>query len=167
MAKLRRYFKPGQIYFLTHVTHLRKPILVNNVDLLWRAFERTGLDEAYNLLAWAILPDHCHLLIDPQDCNLANLTRRIKLTFSAGYRSKYRLTSGRLWQYRYWDHIIRDETDMNNHIDYIHYNPVKHGLVNDPFAYAHTSIHDYAKRGVYQKDWGCNNDPTIAGSYGE
>ncbi|MBN4072364.1 transposase [bacterium AH-315-F03] len=167
MTNIRRHFAKGQVYSLTHVTHKRRPILVENADLVPSAFKRTGVGKDYKLLAWSILPDHLHLLIDPLDSDLANLTRRIKLIFSAGYRSKYKLKFGRLWQYRYWDHIIRDDIDMNNHIDYIHYNAVKHGLVIDPFEYEYSSIHEYAERGLYQRDWGCNSDPTVAGNYGE
>ncbi len=167
MTNIRRHFKQGQTYFLTHVTHQRNPILIEHVDLLWNALEKTGLNKSYHLHAWAILPDHFHMLIDPLELDVPNLMRRIKLIFSAGYRTKHSLKSGRLWQNRYWDHIIRDELDMNRHIDYIHYNPVKHGLTNNPFSYKHTSIHEYAKRGVYKKDWGCQSNPTHDGEYGE
>ena len=140
---------------------------MDHVDLLWKAFERTGMNESYQLLAWVILPDHLHLLLDPRKQDVAKLTKRIKLIFSAGFRSRHGLTSGRLWQYRYWDHIIRDQVDLNRYADYIHYNPVKHGLVIDPFDYEHSSIHLFAKDGSYREGWGRSEDPTTAGEYGE
>ena len=167
MTNIRRYFRDGQICFLTHVTHTRAPILLDNFDLLWKAFEETGILESDRLLAWAALPDHVHMLLDPKGLHVPNLVRRIKLKFSASYRTKLGLSSGRVWQYRYWDHIIRDQTDFNNHVDYIHYNPVKHGLTCDPFSYEYSSIHAYFKRGVYARDWGVNEDPTVPGDYGE
>ena len=132
-----------------------------------KRLKRAGMNESYRLLAWVILPDHVHVVFDPQKQDVAGLTKRIKLKFSAGYRSRHGLTSGRLWQYRYWDRIIRDQDDLNRHIDYIHYNPVKHGLVKDPFDYDHSSIHQYAEQGIYHTGWGRNEDPTSAGTYGE
>lgn len=167
MTNIRRYFAKGQMYFLTHVTFERQPILVDNVDLLWKAFNQNGVNDSYRLLAWSILPDHLHLLLDPQEQDVAKLTKRIKLIFSAGFRSRHGLTSGRLRQYRYWDHIIRDQDDLNRHADYIHYNPVKHGLVKDPFDYEHSSMHLFAKEGIYRRGWGRCKDPTTAGEYGE
>jgi REP-associated tyrosine transposase len=72
-----------------------------------------------------------------------------------------------IWQRRFWDHIIRNQTDLNKHIDYIHYNPVKHGYVNSPFEWEYSSIHVYRDKGYYQSDWGMKEDLNIGGEFGE
>ncbi len=92
--------------------------------------------------------------------------KRIKLSFS----KKYRFESGeigRVWQYRFWDHVIRDNNDLNNHIDYIHYNPVKHSLTGNPFLYTHTSLKNFYNKGYYAKDWGIQDSIKFEGDYGE
>ena len=73
---------------------------------------------------------------------------------------------GRVWQNRFWERIIRDPKDLNNHLDYIHFNPVKHGLVDDPFEYTHSSLGNYFKKGSYSRDWRVL-DPTEGKFYGE
>jgi putative transposase len=121
----------------------------------------------YELVAWVILPDHFHLLLTPDNCTPSEILHRLKLSFGSNYRKRYGLAQGRIWQSRFWDHIIRNEKDLNCHIDYIHYNPVKHGLTKSPFEYRYTSIHEYQKNGYYQKDWGIAEIPHIKGEFGE
>ncbi|MFQ5607865.1 MAG: transposase, partial [Candidatus Zixiibacteriota bacterium] len=60
---------------------------------------------------------------------------------------------GRVWRYRFWDHVIRDKEDLHNHLDYVHFNSVKHGIVNDPFDYPHSSLGDYLNRGLDSRGW--------------
>lgn len=167
MTNIRRYFDKGNIYFLTHVTNNRLPILVRNFDLFWEALCSFGKDFEFEIIAWVVLPDHFHIIIDPEDADLSNLMRKIKLSFAANYRKRAGLNSGRVWQYRFWDHIIRNNEDMSRHIDYIHYNPVKHSLVRSPFEYPHSSIHKYFGEGYYDHDWGIKDDPSTEGNYGE
>ncbi len=76
-------------------------------------------------------------------------------------------TDGRVWQHRFWDHIIRDDDDLNNHTDYIHYNPVKHGFVTSPFDWPHSSIHRFLEMGNYTLDWGRREDVLFVGDFGE
>ena len=76
-----------------------------------------------------------------------------KIIYSRRYRDKYD-DAGNIWQNRFWDHMIRDQEDMNKHLDYIHYNPVKHGYAKDPFLYEYSSLANYHKEGYYQRDWG-------------
>ncbi|MDP2728820.1 MAG: transposase, partial [Dehalococcoidia bacterium] len=59
-----------------------------------------------------------------------------------------------IWQRRFWEHVIRDQTDFNRHCDYIHYNPVKHGLVNSPLEWKHSSFRKFVEKGLYRQDWG-------------
>jgi putative transposase len=74
---------------------------------------------------------------------------------------------GRVWQNRFWDHLIRDARDYDNHFHYIHYNPVKHGYVNDPFKHEYSSLHKYYKQGFYDRDWGVREEIEIKGDFGE
>jgi putative transposase len=74
---------------------------------------------------------------------------------------------GKVWQTRYWDHIIRNEKDMNNHINYIHYNAVKHGLVESPFKWQYSSIHMYKEEGYYTEEWGVREKIVFKDDFGE
>jgi len=167
MTNIRRYPKEGNVYFLMHVTHDRLPILIENFDLLWYAIESMKENTPFDLMAWVVLPDHCHMIIDPYDNDLSKLMKQIKLSFSANYRKKAGMRRGRVWQNRFWDRIIRDDNDLNRHLDYIHYNPVKHGLTTDPFEYPHSSIHRYYEMGYYTKDWGSKAIMDDKGEFGE
>jgi putative transposase len=77
------------------------------------------------------------------------------------------LTTGRIWQHRFWDHIIRDAEDYRRHLDYIHYNPVKHGLVKSPYEHRLSSLHQWARRGYYDRSWGLADVPDFDEAYGE
>lgn len=121
----------------------------------------------FEFIAWVVMPDHWYALIDPKDNDMALLMRKIKLSFSSYYRKAYNLKAATLWQHRYWDHMIRNQADFNRHVDYIHYNPVKHGLVYRPIDYRYSSFDDYCKRGVYGPDWGVNERIDMNGEYGE
>ena len=124
MSRLRRYYGSGKLYFVTNVTFQRKRILVEHADLLHHALTNVKERLRFEIIAHVILPDHFHAIIDPGEYDLSNLLQRIKQSFSMDYRQRTG-ASGRVWQLRFWDHIIRDQDDMNKHIDYIHYNPVK------------------------------------------
>ena len=167
MSKLRRYYQEGNMYFVINVTLNRKPILLANADLLQTALRKVSISDKVEIVAWVVLPDHFHLLIDPAADDLSNIMRKIKLSFSSSLRKRQELMSGRTWQYRFWDHAVRNQDNLNHHIDYIHYNPVKHGLVKSPFDYLYSSLHLFAKEGYYQMDWGVKEIPEFAGNYGE
>ena len=119
------------------------PILVDHGDLLMAAITRTRKRVAFELHAWVIVPDHFHIVVDSQSTNISGILQRIKMDFGAHWRSRLGLKAGRVWQKRFWDHVIRDEADLLKHCDYIHYNPVKHGLVESPFEWPHSSIRQF------------------------
>ena len=167
MTDIRRYFESGQTSFLTHVTFERRPILVCDVDLFWVAAESFLQTQNNELVAWCILPDHFHAMMASKDGDVSEAVRRFKLKFSGLYRSRHKLKSGRLWQYRFWDHILRDTKDFNMHLDYIHYNPVKHGYVADPFVYEHSSLNEFFQSGRYNRDWGQHCAPKFEDEFGE
>jgi putative transposase len=154
MSILRRFSQRGNIYFIANVTYDRRPLLVQNADSLLESIEAIHTKQPFDLQAWVILPDHFHFVIDPMDWDFSRLMQSIKMSSGARYRKGVGVKSGRLWQNRFWDHIIRDQEDLNRHIDYVHYNPVKHQLVKSPFDWKWTSIHEYYREGLYRRDWG-------------
>jgi putative transposase len=167
MSKLRRYFLKGQSYFVTLVFYQRRRIPDALFDTLYRTIIEMAAKHDSVITAWIILGDHIHLIVTPQENVLDRLIHDIKLSFGVAYRKAMDITAGRLWENRYWDHVIRDQADMNRHIDYIHYNPVRHGYVKGPFDWVYSSIHEYRVKGYYPDDWGVAGEIVFEGSYGE
>jgi putative transposase len=149
------------------VTKNREPLLDGNYGIFHESLTKLQTDLDFEVVAWVLLPEHVHMVIDPKDVGLSRLMKRLKLSFSYQYRQKIGLYRGHVWQSRFWDHIIRDQEDMNRHIDYIHYNPVKHGHVADPLDWEHSSLRDYFERRFYSRDWGVNEELKFEGSFGE
>lgn len=166
MSILRRITDPRTTYFITNVTYDRQFILLENVDLIWQALNTVQSHFSPEVQAWVILTDHFHLLIDTLGHKISSLLQRLKMSFSALYLKRMGQQSGRVWQNRFWDDIIRDDRDWNCHLDYIHYNPVKHGYVTSPFERKESSTHEFYKRGMYACDWGAG-EIFIAGNFGE
>lgn len=146
MSKLIRHFLPGQSCFITSVTARRNPLLVRHVTLLAQEVRRAGARSDFNIVAWVVMPDHFHFVLDAPNGDTSLIMQRIKLSFSGQYRSRTD-NAGFIWQPQYWDHIIRSQDDMNRHIDYIHYNPVKHGLVDSPIEYRLSSFKGFCRTG--------------------
>jgi putative transposase len=167
MSNLRRYHTIGNYYFVTNVTIDRAPILVGNIDLYKKAIDRTCQRCHAEILAWVVLPDHLYLILDPRTSNLSDVMKAFKQDFGFLYRQRVGARSGRIWQLRFWDHIIRDQDDMNRHVDYIHYNPVKHGLVRAVREYSHSSFADFVRAGFYQMDWSDKGAMRSEGQFGE
>lgn len=106
--------------------------------------------------AYVFLPDHFHLLIQTgESTDISSIIKSFKWNFSLNYKAAHAVKgSVSLWQHGFYDHVIRDETDFANHVHYIHYNPVKHGLVTKPEDYPHSSYLQFVKRGWYEIGWG-------------
>jgi putative transposase len=167
MSKLRRYKNSGNLCFITSVTHNRVKLLHKNYEILSRAIDSTKNRIRFDLIGWVVLPDHFHFLIDTNGSDVSNIIQRIKMSFGALYRDEHSLGSGRIWQSRFWDHVIRNQKDYNHHLDYIHYNPVKHGYVRSPFDWEYSSLHSFYQGGFYEKDWGLKDDSDFNAEYGE
>ena len=159
MKTLRRYYREHTDYFVTAVTFQREPLLLLDIDLFWRCWTTEKPK------AWVILPDHFHAIINNGSETISDIIHRFKVRYVAQFRKKFR--QSRVWQNRFWDHIIRDENDLKRHLDYIHYNPVKHGLRNDPFEYKHSSLRLYEESGYYQRGWGVREELHFEGEFGE
>ena len=134
MPHFRRYYIPNAIVFITVVTHDRRPYLARKDDLalFWQTLRHIQGIHPYHLLAYVILPEHFHWLLRVQDENgdFSTVMHSVKRNFTLNYKRAHQITTSfQLWQPRFWDHMIRDEHDLERHMDYIHYNPVKHGYV--------------------------------------
>ena len=167
MSKLRRYFKENDYCFITCVTFQRMPLLVQEIDILRDSLDKAVALAGAELVAWVFLPDHFHALIITSNTTVTKIIHRMKLLFAANFRRRHNLQSGTIWQKGFWDHIIRDEKDLNRHIDYIHINPVKHGLAKLSVDYPHSSFHDYLKQGYYESDWCIIDVQQLEGNFGE
>lgn len=171
MSDYRRVRLVGGMYFFTVVTHGRAPILTQPgmPDLLLELFEDAKALMTYENVAHVILPDHLHCVWQLSDlsADYSRLWAFIKLRFTKSVsarpeiqavlrpvsNSKASRGDSAIWQRRFWEHTIRDQEDLNAHIDYIHFNPVKHGLVASPFEWRYSSIHRYLGNGFYEPDW--------------
>ncbi|MDR2155212.1 MAG: transposase [Burkholderiaceae bacterium] len=164
MSNYRRAWVPGGTYFFT-VNLLRRDrrLLVEHINALRDAFRQTHAKRPFDTLAIVVLPDHLHCLwrLPPGDSDNATRWSSIKALFSratpAGeYRSERHMAKGErgIWQRRYWEHLIRDEDDFATHVNYIHFNPVKHGHVTRTADWPHSSFHRYVRRGDLPADWG-------------
>jgi len=175
MVRYRRNWLHGGTYFFTLVlADRRSTALVDNIAALRLAFRATQQERPFTIDAIVVLPDHLHAIFTlPQDdFDFAGRWRRIKGHFStsllAAGTAIRRRANGELalWQRRYWEHTIRDENDFARHADYVHYNPVKHGLVKRVRDWPHSSFHLYVRRGILPGDRGGDvNEGTL--DYGE
>ncbi len=120
------------------------------------------LNSPFNIDAIVILPEHLHciLTLPIGDDDFSGRWRMIKKTFSKQLPKTEYLSYTRIKRHerRFWEHTIRDEKDYCQHIDYIHYNPVKHGWVNKVIDWPYSSLHLFIKRNIYTKEWGTKND---------
>lgn len=158
MPNYIRHYIPNSIVFITIVTYQRKQILIENINNLRLAFKTCPY--SFDILAACILPDHLHFMIKPYDIRqFSKIISSIKYSFSKSITTKSTLKNSKrekeIWQRRFYDHIIRSEEDFNRHLDYIHYNPVKHGLVNASKNWKYSSFNKYVKNGQYEENW-CN-----------
>jgi len=164
MTDYRRQYRTGGTYFFTLVlADRRQHWLVSHIAALRQSVREEQLHAPFALQAWVVLPEHCHLLmrLPEGDSDFSNRLRRIKSAFSRQIplpmsRRQSQIGKGErgVWQRRFWEHAIRDEEDWLRHMDYIHHNPLKHGLVDRVCDWPHSSFHAYVQRGVYPEDWG-------------
>ena len=152
MPNYRRAFAPGASWFFTVnlLQRRRNDLLLRHVELLRDAVRRVHRDYPFTIDAWVVLPEHMHCVwtLPPGDADYPLRWRLIKTFFCRGlpsdeYRSLTRLRRGErgIWQRRYWEHLIRDEADLRAHLDYLHINPVKHGLVERVADWPYSTFH--------------------------
>jgi putative transposase len=169
MRTYRRVRVAGAIYFLTFNLAQRRnaSLLVDRVDALREAFKYVRVRWPFTTHAIVILPDHLHWLVElPEgDSNFSTRVRLIKSAFSRAIDSEESIHASRMkkgergiWQRRFWEHVIRDELDFQRHMDYIHFNPVKHGHVKRARDWPHGSFLRCVAAGMYDLNWGNADD---------
>ena len=182
MSHFRRANTRGATYFFTVVTYRRRAFLCDgDVRIALRsAINKVRSQHPFTIDACVLLPDHIHAIwtLPPNDADFAKRWQLIKhyVTQSCGARlhktewmtaSKTKHRESTLWQRRYWEHQIKDEQDLQRHIDYIHYNPVKHGLVAQVKDWPYSTFHRYVQRNIYPEHWGNGVNVNESGVFGE
>ena len=167
MREFRRIYVADAIYFITAVTRDRRPVFRDegHMNALFDAMRFVRTLHPFRMLAYVALWDHIHLLLQPaEEVSFSQIMHSIKrgTTFrvKAGQQGEGSL---RLWQDRFWDHMIRDQEDLNRHLDYIHYNPVKHGYVRRPEDWRRSSYAAWLARGYYESGWGHAEPSSVKG----
>ena len=174
MPDYRRWYVAGGTYFFTAVTFNRRPILCGEMarKCLHDAVETIRKNRPIELVAIVLLPDHIHTVwtLPQGDAGYPMRWKRIKEEFTLTYLarggnelppslSRQRQGERGVWQRRYWEHAVRDEEDLKRCVDYVHWNPKKHGLVANVRDWPWSSFHRYIELGEYTRDWGAE-DPS-------
>lgn len=167
MSDYRRVYLEGGTFFFTVVTHARRPVFqdASAIGLLKESFRYVIHRRRFLVDAMVVLPDHLHCIwtLPPEDGDFSVRWRLLKTYFSGHYKgevadyvrkSMAAKQEAGIWQRRFWEHSIRDQEDFNRHCDYIHYNPVKHGLVGSPGEWKDSSFGRFVAKGLYPPDWG-------------
>ncbi len=159
----KRLFIPNGLIFLTIVTNNRIPILIDNIALLIQAYKNVRKYYNFELVAYSIQPEHIHCIIKPLDIHsYPKIVKSFKYSFTklfkVGLVKPTYYNYDKIWQNRYWEHTIRDEEDLNNHLNYIHYNPVKHNSVKSVKDWEYSSFKQFVRKNLYDINWGSNKD---------
>jgi REP-associated tyrosine transposase len=171
---VRAKFK-GSVFFFTVVLAERPSnLLVDQVDRLRQAYRTVQQRRPFETVAVCVLPDHIHALwaLPYGDIDFSTRWNLIKSLFSRGLDARPRSASKAskrekgIWQRRYWEHAIRDDADLERHVDYIHFNPVKRGHVTRVADWPHSSFHRHVERGSLAADWG-GDMKDVEGPFGE
>jgi putative transposase len=175
MQYRRALLAGGTFFFTVNLAERSKTFLIDYVDILRETFRQVKSRHPFKIDAIVILPDHLHAIwtLPTNETDYATRWMLIKSGFSRNIpfgerrnRSRILRHERGIWQRRYWEHLIINEEDFIRHIEYIHYNPVKHGYVLKPTDWLFSSIHRDIRAGRVTPNWG-NNIPHISGKYGE
>jgi putative transposase len=163
MPNYRRNRIPGATYFFTvNLRDRRSGLLVTQIDALREAVRDVRRQSPFHINAWVVLPDHMHCLwtLPEGHSGFPERWRRIKAAFSKSLPDTEQVSRARLrrgergiWQRGYWEHTIRDDHDYAAHMDYIHFNPVKHGLTQDPSGWLFSSFRRCVAAGLCPAGW--------------
>jgi len=159
---------PGGVYFFTVVTHDRAQVFINEerVEVLREAFRKVMAVRPFQIDAMVVLPEHLHCIwrMPEGDADYSSRWREIKKAVSRQIDTTTNKRNERMvWQRRFWEHAIRDEEDWRKHVDYIHFNPVKHGLAKLPGEWRWSSFSHAVSKGWYEDSWGASEPTTIIG----
>ena len=176
MSRYRRAkIEGGTFFFTVTLADRSSDLLVRYIDLLRQAYAAAQDLYPFETVAICVLPDHMHAVwtLPPEDTNFPLRWSLIKSKFSRALPIEAERTASKvskrergIWQRRYWEHAIRNETDLARHIDYVHFNPVKHGYVSRVCDWPHSSFPRFVARGQLPSDWG-GDMREIIGKFGE
>jgi len=170
MPNYRRLFKPGGTFFFTAVTCKRQPLFNNHKarDFLHQCIQDVQEIHPFEMLATVLLPDHIHCIwkLPEKDLDFSIRWSIIKRSFSKMWlasggketwvsKSRKQHREAGIWQRRFWEHAIRDQEDFAKHVNYIHFNPVKHGYVKCPHQWPYSSFFRWVEEGYFKTDWQC------------
>lgn len=174
MPNYRRTRIAGGTYFFTVVTFRRLPLLASSsaIAALESSFRVVMARHPFTVEAVVIMPDHLHCIwtLPEGDSDFSTRWRLVKAGFSRACQrspvdqipsSLLRKREKGVWQQKFWEHCIRDDMDFNAHCDYIHYNPVKHGLARSPGEWPHSTFGQFVQAGFYPPDWGHSISPQV------
>ena len=163
----RRARTPGGTYFFTvNLLERQRDLLVQHIAVLRTVVQKVRAAHPFHIDAMVVLPDHLHAVwtLPENDADFSTRWGLIKAGFSRclpadEQRNACRTAKGErgIWQRRFWEHLIRDEQDYAAHMDYCHYNPVKHGYVESAAQWPYSSFHRHVQPGTYMMDWGSND----------
>jgi len=152
----------GTFFFTVNLRDRRSDLLVAEIDVLRAAVRVVRRRAPFHIDAWVVLPEHMHCMwtLPEEDEDFSGRWREIKKAFAKALPAgearsdvMVRRKERGIWQRRFWEHTIRDEVDYAAHRDYIHCNPVKHGLVGHPGEWAYSSFRRCVARGLYPEGW--------------
>ena len=160
---VRSRVKGGTFFFTVNLAErLGNTLLVDHIDLLRQAFRQTRVERPFAMPGVVVLPEHLHCLwiLPPGDDDFPTRWRLIKSRFSRALPQGERRSASRLrknergiWQRRFWEHLVRDDANFQRCLDYIHYNPVKHGHAQRAMDWPHSSFRRWVEQGTYPMDW--------------
>jgi putative transposase len=169
MTNYRRVYTLGATWFFTVNLAERKwnTLLVDEIEPLRQAFRTVQQRHPFHIDAIVVMPDHLHCIwtLPDGDTDYSMRWNLLKGQFSRSLEKGERVSASRMgkrergiWQRRFWAHLILDQEDFNRHVEYIHWNPVKHGLATQVVDWPYSSFHHYVRHGVYPAAWGHNGE---------
>ena len=175
MPNYRRAFVPGGCWFFTvNLLDRRKTLLVDQIETLRESVAATRRSHTFLIDAFVVLPDHLHAVLSlPEgDPDFSTRWRLIKNRFARALPKDEPIDAVRrtrnergIWQRRFWEHLIRDETDYARYVEYCYINPLKHGLVGRVRDWPYSSFHRDVRAGIFPIDWA--GDTQSSGDFGE
>jgi len=165
MSNYRRMFAQNHPVFITISTYNKQPILDNHYKLIKESWKAAKAKFNFNIFAYCILPDHIHLILELDNIfDYPKIIGFMKWYFSRNIDSKFTkpiyLSDSKqkkrekgIWQRRYYEHTIRNDDEFQTYVDYIHYNPVKHGWIKSVKDWKYSSFHDFVKLDHYDIEW--------------
>jgi putative transposase len=166
----------GTYFFTVNLCKRSRRLLVEHVDALRAVTALVKARHPFHIDAMVVLPDHLHAIwtLPLGDADYPTRWMLLKAGFSRQLPKGERIHASRrrkgergIWQRRYWEHTLRDDEDYRHHVDYVHYNPVKHGYVVRPADWLHSSIHRYIRDGILPANWGAAIQVVGSGEFGE